>query len=100
MQPQAVERLVLAEILTEDAQPQDPDAPLMVLEKIRDDEPEPFVARDPAFPAAATKIIGRLLKKEPSDRYQSARDLLANSAPRAVNDPRSKKLSSMPIVVT
>lgn len=54
------------------------DAPLMVLEKIRDDEPEPFVARDPAFPAAATRIIGRLLKKDPSDRYQSARDLLAD----------------------
>ncbi len=52
------------------------DAPLMVLEKIRDDEPEPFVARDPAFPAAATKIIGRLLKKEPNDRYQTARELL------------------------
>lgn len=54
------------------------DAPLMVLEKIRDAEPEPFVARDPAFPAAATKIIGKLLKKEPDNRYQSARDLLAD----------------------
>jgi serine/threonine-protein kinase len=54
------------------------DAPLMVLEKIRDAEPEPFVARDPAFPTAATKIIGKLLKKEPDNRYQSARDLLAD----------------------
>ncbi|HEX3068377.1 MAG TPA: hypothetical protein VHX14_07365, partial [Thermoanaerobaculia bacterium] len=54
------------------------DAPLMVLEKIRDSEPEPFVARDPAFPTAATKIIGKLLKKEPQDRYQTARDLLSD----------------------
>jgi serine/threonine-protein kinase len=54
------------------------DAPLMVLEKIRDAEPEPFVARDPAFPASGTKIIGKLLKKEPANRYQSARDLLAD----------------------
>jgi serine/threonine protein kinase len=54
------------------------DALLMVLEKIRDAEPEPFVARDPAFPAAATKIIGKLLKKEPDNRYQTARDLLAD----------------------
>ncbi|HEV7484466.1 MAG TPA: protein kinase [Thermoanaerobaculia bacterium] len=54
------------------------DAPLMVLEKIRDSEPESFVARDPAFPAAATKIIGKLLKKEPDNRYQTASDLLAD----------------------
>jgi serine/threonine protein kinase len=54
------------------------DAPLMVLEKIRDSEPEPFVARDPAFPTAATKIIGKLLKKEPQDRYQTARDLMSD----------------------
>jgi serine/threonine protein kinase len=54
------------------------DAPLMVLEKIRDAEPEPFVARDPAFPTAAAKIIGKLLKKEPDDRYQSAAALRAD----------------------
>ena len=41
------------------------EAPLVVLEKIRDAEPEPFVALDPAFPPAAAKIIGKLLQKDP-----------------------------------
>jgi serine/threonine protein kinase len=54
------------------------DAPLMVLEKIRDGEPEPFVPIDPGFPPAAAKIISRLLQKDPGDRYQSARDLYAD----------------------
>lgn len=52
------------------------DAPLLVLEKIRDAEPEPFVPVDPAFPAAAPKVIGRLLRKDPAQRYQSAHELL------------------------
>jgi len=51
------------------------EAPLMVLDKIRDGEPEPFVALDPAFPPTATRIIARLLQKDPADRYQSAREL-------------------------
>ena len=54
------------------------EAPLMVLDKIRDGEPEPFAALDPGFPPTATKIIARLLQKEPDDRYQSARDLLTH----------------------
>jgi serine/threonine-protein kinase len=54
------------------------DAPLMVLEKVRDGEPEPFVPIDPAFPPAAAKIISRLLQKNPADRYQSARELYAD----------------------
>lgn len=53
-------------------------APLLVLERIRDAEPEPFVPLDPAFPATAAKIIGRLLKKNPADRYQKARELLSD----------------------
>jgi serine/threonine protein kinase/Flp pilus assembly protein TadD len=54
------------------------EAPLLVLEKIRDAEPEPFVAIDPAFPSVAAKIIGKLLQKDPKHRYQNARDLLSD----------------------
>ncbi len=52
------------------------DSPLLVLEKIRDSEPEPFVPVDPAFPLAAAKIVSKLLQKSPPDRYQNANDLL------------------------
>ena len=52
------------------------DGPLLVLEKIRGSEPEPFVPLDPAFPPAATKIIGRLLQKDPASRYHNANDLV------------------------
>src|SRR5256714_3950905 len=54
------------------------EAPLMVLERIRDAEPEPFVARDSSFPPAAAKIIGKLLQKNPANRYQTARELAAD----------------------
>lgn len=54
------------------------DAPLLVLERIRDGEPEPFVPVDPSFPPAATKIISKLLQKNPGDRYQTARELLSD----------------------
>ena len=53
------------------------DAPLLVLEKIRDGEPEDFVPLDPAFPGAASRVISKLLQKDPDDRYQSAGALLA-----------------------
>jgi serine/threonine protein kinase/tetratricopeptide (TPR) repeat protein len=54
------------------------EAPLMVLDKIRDGEPEPFVPLDPAFPQTATRVIAHLLQKEPQDRYQNARAVLAD----------------------
>jgi serine/threonine protein kinase len=54
------------------------EAPLVVLERIRDAEPEPFVALDPAFPPVAAKIIGKLLQKDPKHRYQNARDFLSD----------------------
>lgn len=53
------------------------DAPLLVLEKIRDGEPEDFVPLDPAFPGAASRVISKLLQKDPDDRYQSAGALLS-----------------------
>ncbi|HEX6086386.1 MAG TPA: protein kinase [Thermoanaerobaculia bacterium] len=54
------------------------EAPLMVLDKIRDGEPEPFVALDPNFPTTATRSISKLLQKDPDDRYQTARELLSD----------------------
>jgi serine/threonine protein kinase len=52
------------------------DAPLAILEKIREAEPEPFVAVDPSLPQAVMKIIARLLQKDAKDRYQNARELM------------------------
>src|SRR5205085_1989321 len=54
------------------------DVALMVLEKIRDSEPETFVALDSTFPPAAARIIGKLLQKNPANRYQTARQLVAD----------------------
>src|ERR1051326_7988776 len=54
------------------------EVPLMVLDRIRDAEPEPFTPLDPAFPPAAARVIGMLLQKKPADRYQNAHELLAD----------------------
>jgi len=54
------------------------EAPLLVLEKIRDAEPEPFVPSDPSFPQGAARIIGILLQKDPVHRYQNAHELAAD----------------------
>jgi serine/threonine-protein kinase len=51
------------------------EAPLLVLERIRDGEPETFVPLDGSLPPAIARIISRLLQKDPADRYQSAREL-------------------------
>lgn len=41
-------------------------------------EPEPIHARQPDVPRQLSEIIGKLLSKDPADRYQSARGLLAD----------------------
>ncbi|HVR39564.1 MAG TPA: protein kinase [Thermoanaerobaculia bacterium] len=69
------------------------ESPLLVAEKIREAEPEPFVPIDAAFPAAAAKIIGRLLQKNPADRYQSARDLLRDL--EAIDTPTLRMTTPM-----
>ena len=56
--------------------PFDGDAPLLVMEKIRDAEPEEFQPTDSNFPPAAARAIARLLQKDPGARYQRADDLL------------------------
>ena len=65
------------------------DSPLLVLEKIRDSEPEPFVPVDPAFPPAAAKIVSKLLQKLPADRYQNASDLLRDL--EAIEPPTARQ---------
>src|SRR5258708_765465 len=57
------------------------EAPLLVLEKIRDAEPEPFVPLDPVFPLTAAKIIGKLLQKDPAQRYQPPQEFLQHLHP-------------------
>src|SRR5258708_28449222 len=69
------------------------EAPLVVLAKIRDVEPEPFVPLDPAFPLAAAKIVGKLLKKDPGQRYHSAMELLDHLEP--VDSPTSRFSASL-----
>jgi serine/threonine protein kinase/tetratricopeptide (TPR) repeat protein len=68
------------------------DAPLGVLERIRDSEPESFQPLDPAFPPQAGPIIGKLLQKKPDDRYLSA-DLLLDDLNRI---PTPELTSTLP----
>lgn len=51
------------------------ESPLGVLERIRNDDPEPFVPLDPRLPEPMRGIISRLLQKDAANRYQSAEDL-------------------------
>jgi serine/threonine-protein kinase len=43
-------------------------------------EPEPISELNPAVPAGLQLVIGKCLQKRPEDRYQSARELLADLA--------------------
>jgi eukaryotic-like serine/threonine-protein kinase len=54
------------------------EAPLLVLDQIREGEPEPFVPTDGSFPSPAARVISKLLQKNPNDRYQTAHDVLTD----------------------
>lgn len=56
--------------------PFEADSALALLEKIRSNEPRPFVPLDPEFPRGAAAIVSRLLQKNPSDRFQTAQEVL------------------------
>ncbi|HJT17609.1 MAG TPA: protein kinase [Thermoanaerobaculia bacterium] len=78
--------------------PFDAEVPLMVLEKIRDHEPAPFVPLDPTFPPAAAKIIGKLLQKNPANRYQRARDVVNDLEELATTTARHSLSHSRSII--
>ena len=50
--------------------------PLSLIQKIREEEPEPMENQSFPVPPALGKIISRLLQKNPDDRFQSAADLV------------------------
>jgi len=56
--------------------PFEADSALALLEKIRSNEPRPFVPVDPEFPQGAAAIITKLLQKSPTDRYASAQEVV------------------------
>lgn len=81
--------------------PFDGESPLMILSRIREAEPEPFIAHDPALPHNVARIIGHLLQKNPLDRYPSAgallRDLEALETPtmRVTASPHGSRTTTI-----
>lgn len=49
-----------------------------IIDQILHTQPEPIVRSADAVPAELTRIIFKCLRKEPGERYQSARDLIAD----------------------
>lgn len=80
------------------------DDPHAVVHAILHDEPPPLRHRNPAAPAALERIVARLLRKEPVDRYASATAVVADlerlrprsARPRGLRGrrPRLRPLSS------
>jgi serine/threonine-protein kinase len=54
------------------------DDPHAIVDSILHDEPPPLRQRNPAAPAALERIVRRLLRKDPADRYSSAGAVVAD----------------------
>jgi serine/threonine-protein kinase len=72
-----------------------------LMEAVVNDEPEPVDALRPETPEAARRVVERLLRKDPAERYASADELLADltsgSGPKEPPKRRSRWVA--PIVV-
>jgi predicted Ser/Thr protein kinase len=67
--------IVFYELLTGKV-PFEADSPLMLLNKIRDSEPQWPCSINPDIPAGIEKVIRNLMAKKPQDRYQSCQELI------------------------
>lgn len=55
----------------------------VVIQEIRHQDPEPLQQRLREVPGSLTRVVERLLRKDPEGRYSSAEDLVADLAPDA-----------------
>ncbi len=67
--------IVFYELLTGKV-PFEADSPLMLLNKIRDSEPQWPCSINPDIPAGIEKVIRNMMSKKPQDRYQSCQELI------------------------
>ena len=63
-----------------------------VIESILQDEPKPLTNRNPEVPAELSRIVERLLQKNPDNRYARASEVLADlAAAEQPHEPASRK---------
>ncbi|HVR30609.1 MAG TPA: serine/threonine-protein kinase [Thermoanaerobaculia bacterium] len=56
------------------------ESPLAVLRQVLDEDPPPLLEIDPSLDPAIAKVVERMVRKEPNDRYPSCHELLADLA--------------------
>lgn len=73
--------------------PFDADYHLALMYSVLNEEPQPASGVRPDAPPGIDAVIGRALAKHPEDRYQNARDLIADLSALRI-DPRLKNLTA------